>query len=104
MYTEKVIFTKEEAHNIMKNYLEKVIDFVDGEIKKSTNGVYLSDFTSYQGEYVKRLTRINTKSYFDILKLALEETGYSVNYIKEVNRGDDVVYMCFFDLVSKKGR
>lgn len=104
MYIEKVTFTKEEAQNIMKNYLEKVIDFVDGEINRCEGGAYLIDSSSYHGRNIKRFKELSTKSYFDILKLALEDAGYQVNFIKEVFYGEEIRYTCFFDLISKKGR
>ncbi len=104
MYTEKVVLTKEQAQNIMKNYLEKVIDFVDGKINRCANGAYLIDSANYRGKDIKRYRELSTKSYFDILSLALEDAGYQVDYIKEVCRDEEVKYVCFFELVSKKGR
>ena len=104
MYREKVIFSEEEAQNIMKNYLEKVIDFVDGEINRCAGGAYLLDSTSYHDKDIKRYRELSSKSYFDILKLALEDAGYPVHYIKEVRRNEEVRYLCFFELIEKKGR
>lgn len=104
MYREKVIISEEEAQNIMKNYLEKVIDFVDGEINRYACGAYLIDSTSYHDKNIKRYRELSTKSYFDILRLALEDAGYQVSYIKEVSYDEKVKYVCFFELVEKKGR
>ena len=104
MNLEKMVLSLDEAQSIMKKYLEKVIDFVNGEIVKNENGTYLMDSYSYQGEEVKRFKELRTKAYFDILRLALLDAGYPVNYIKEVKRNDEVKYECFYELVSKRGR
>lgn len=104
MYLEKVILSKNQAQTIMKNYLEKIIDFVDGEIQRNESGAYIIDTLSYHDEELKRMKAISTKSYFDILRLALLDSGYSVRYIKEFSRGNEVKYECIYELVSKKGR
>ena len=104
MNLEKMVLSLDEAQSIMKKYLEKVIDFVNGEIVKNENGTYLMDSYSYQGEEVKRFKELRTKAYFDILRLALLDAGYPINYIKEVKRNDEVKYECFYELVSKRGR
>lgn len=104
MNLEKMVLSLDEAQSIMKKYLEKVIDFVNGEIVKNENGAYIMDSYSYQGEEVKRFKELRTKAYFDILRLALLDAGYPVNYIKEVKRNDEVKYECFYELVSKRGR
>ncbi len=104
MYLEKVILSKNQAQNIMKNYLVKIVDFVNGEIERTENGAYLIDTFSYRYEELKRMKTITTKSYFDILRMALLDSGYSVKYIKEFYRGNEVKYECFYELVSKKGR
>lgn len=104
MNLEKMVLSLDEAQSIMKKYLEKVIDFVNGEIVKNENGAYIMDSYSYQGEEVKRFKELRTKAYFDILRLALLDAGYPINYIKEVKRNDEVKYECFYELVSKRGR
>ena len=104
MNLEKMVLSLDEAQSIMKKYLEKVIDFVNGEIVKNENGTYLMDSYSYQGEEVKRFKELRTKAYFDILRLALLDAGYPINYIKEVKRNEEVKYECFYELVSKRGR
>lgn len=104
MNLEKMVLSLDEAQSIMKKYLEKVIDFVNGEIVRNENGAYIMDSYSYQGEEVKRFKELRTKAYFDILRLALLDAGYPVNHIKEVKRNDEVKYECFYELVSKKGR
>ena len=104
MNLEKIVLSLDEAQSIMKKYLEKVIDFVNGEIVRNENGAYLMDSYSYQGEEVKRFKELRTKAYFDILRLALLDAGYPVNHIKEVKRNDEVKYECFYELVSKRGR
>lgn len=104
MNLEKMVLSLDEAQSIMKKYLEKVIDFVNGEIVRNENGAYIMDSYSYQGEEVKRFKELRTKAYFDILRLALLDAGYPVNYIKEVKQSDEVKYECFYELVSKRGR
>lgn len=104
MNLEKMVLSLDEAQSIMKKYLEKVIDFVNGEIVRNENGAYIMDSYSYQGEEVKRFKELRTKAYFDILRLALLDAGYPVNHIKEVKRNDEVKYECFYELVSKRGR
>ena len=104
MNLEKMVLSLDEAQSIMKKYLEKVIDFVNGEIVRNENGAYIMDSYSYRGEEVKRFKELRTKAYFDILRLALLDAGYPVNHIKEVKRNDEVKYECFYELVSKKGR
>ena len=104
MNLEKMVLSLDEAQSIMKKYLEKVIDFVNGEIVRNENGAYIMDSYSYQGEEVKRFKELRTKAYFDILRLALLDAGYPVNYIKEIKRNDEVKYECFYELVSKRGR
>ena len=104
MNLEKMVLSLDEAQSIMKKYLEKVIDFVNGEIVRNENGAYIMDSYSYQGEEVKRFKELRTKAYFDILRLALLDAGYPVNYIKEVKQNDEVKYECFYELVSKRGR
>lgn len=104
MNLEKMVLSLDEAQSIMKKYLEKVIDFVNGEIVRNENGAYIMDSYSYQGEEVKRFKELRTKAYFDILRLALLDAGYPINYIKEVKRNDEVKYECFYELVSKRGR
>ena len=104
MNLEKIVLSLDEAQNIMKKYLEKVIDFVNGEIVRNENGAYLMDSYSYQGEEVKRFKELRTKAYFDILRLALLDAGYPVKFVKEVNRNNEIKYECFYELVSKRGR
>lgn len=104
MNLEKMVLSLDEAQNIMKIYLEKILDFVNGEIVRNENGAYLMDSYSYQGEEVKRFKELRTKAYFDILRLALLDAGYPVKFVKEVKRNDEVKYECFYELVSKRGR
>lgn len=104
MNLEKMVLSLDEAQSIMKKYLEKVIDFVNGEIVRNENGTYIMDSYSYQGEEVKRFKELRTKAYFDILRLALLDAGYPINYIKEVIRNDEIKYECFYELVDKRGR
>lgn len=104
MKLEKMTLSLDEAQIIMKNYLEKIIDFVDGEIVRCTEGAYLMDRTEQHGKEVKRFSELKTKSYFDILRLALIEAGYPVAYVKETNYGGQIKYECFYELVSQRGR
>lgn len=104
MKLEKMVLSLDEAQSIMKKYLEKILDFVNGEIVRCEVGAYLMDSYSYHGEEVKRFKELRTNSYFDILRLALMDAGYPVRFIKEVNRNNEIKYECFYELVSKKGR
>ena len=104
MNLEKMILSLDEAQTIMKKYLEKIIDFVDGEVVRCAGGVYLMDSTTQQGVDVKRFRELRNKSYFDILKLALTDAGYPVRFVKEINRNNEIKYECFYELVSKRGR
>ncbi len=102
---EKMILTANEAQNIIKKYLEKIIDIVDAEIVKSGGDYFLIEKTSYRGEEVKKIREFKNRSYYYILRLALEDRGYPISFIKEVCReNEEVKFVCFYELVSKRGR
>lgn len=104
MRFERIVLSLSDAQNIMKNYLEKIMDFLNGEIVRCETGVYLMDKCQYHGEEAKRLRELNNRSYFDILRYALIDKGYPVKYIKEVNHNGEIKYECIYELVSKRGR
>ena len=103
MNLEKKVLSLEEAQNMIAKYLEKVIDFVSGEVIRNENGTYLMDSYSYHGEEVKRFRELRNRSYFDILKFALMDAGYPIKFIKETNRDNVIKYECFYELVSRRG-
>lgn len=93
-----------DANEKVASYLSKVIDAVNIRIENFEKDNHIYDTVSYHGKDIERLRRITNRNYFEILKLALHSEGLPINYVKKVERNGEISYLCFFELIEKKGR
>lgn len=102
--TDSFRLSQNDANLKIANYLSKVIDAINIRIENFEKDNHICDTVSYHGREVERIRRIKNRDYFEILKLALNSEGLPVNYVKRIDRNGEISYLCFFELVDKRGR